>query len=55
VRDADKIVVLRDGVIAEQGDHESLLMQDGLYAGLWRRNYASFDDQVFGVLDAGSR
>jgi ATP-binding cassette subfamily B multidrug efflux pump len=55
VRDADKIIVLRNGAIAEQGSHESLLLQDGLYAGLWCRNYASFDDQALGALDAGNR
>ncbi|MEI9915171.1 MAG: ATP-binding cassette domain-containing protein [Methylovirgula sp.] len=55
VRDADNIIVLRNGAIAEQGDHESLLRQGGLYAGLWRRNYASFDDQIFGALDVGNR
>ncbi|MEJ0051038.1 MAG: ABC transporter ATP-binding protein [Methylovirgula sp.] len=55
VRDADNIIVLRNGAIAEQGDHESLLRQGGLYAGLWQRNYASFDDQIFGALDVGNR
>ncbi len=55
VRDADNIIVLRNGAIAEQGDHESLLRQGGLYAGLWRKNYASFDDQIFGALDVGNR
>jgi ATP-binding cassette, subfamily B, multidrug efflux pump len=55
VRGADKIIVLRNGAIAEQGSHESLLLEDGLYAVLWRRNYASFDDQAFGALDAGNR
>ncbi|HEY0146469.1 MAG TPA: ATP-binding cassette domain-containing protein, partial [Methylovirgula sp.] len=55
VRDADNIIVLRNGAIAEQGDHESLLRQGGLYADLWRKNYASFDDQIFGALDVGNR
>ncbi|MEW6436556.1 MAG: ABC transporter ATP-binding protein [Pseudomonadota bacterium] len=55
VRDADNIVVLRDGVVAEQGNHESLLRQGGLYAGLCQRNYASFDDQDVRPLDIGNR
>ena len=35
IRGADQIVVLRDGAIAEQGNHETLLRQKGLYAQLW--------------------
>jgi ATP-binding cassette subfamily B multidrug efflux pump len=33
----DKIIVLKDGAIAEQGTHQSLLEQDGLYAQMYRR------------------
>jgi len=36
VRDADKIVVLKDGVVAEQGTHDELLALGGEYAGLHR-------------------
>ena len=36
IRDADKIVVFKDGVVAEQGTHEELLKNDGLYAELYR-------------------
>lgn len=32
---ADQIIVLEDGRIAQQGDHDSLLQQEGLYADLW--------------------
>ena len=36
VRQAHRIYVLDRGRVAEQGDHDSLLAQDGLYAKLWR-------------------
>jgi ATP-binding cassette subfamily B protein len=32
----DKIVVLEDGAIAEQGTHQSLLEQNGIYAEMYR-------------------
>jgi len=44
VRDADLIVVLQQGRIIEQGSHDALVRQGGFYAGLHRRNQASFDD-----------
>jgi len=35
--DADQILVMRRGRIAERGDHASLLANGGEYAALWRR------------------
>ena len=40
IRDADQILVLDDGRIAERGDHASLLEAGGLYADLYRTQFA---------------
>lgn len=40
IKDADMILVMKDGDIAEQGNHEQLLKQDGLYAKLYRSQFA---------------
>jgi ABC-type transport system involved in Fe-S cluster assembly fused permease/ATPase subunit len=37
VINADEIIVLRDGVIAERGTHQVLLQRDGLYSQMWAR------------------
>ncbi len=39
ISDADKIVVLKDGVVAEEGSHSELLARDGVYAELHRIQY----------------
>lgn len=40
VRDADCILVMRDGRIVERGRHEELLAADGAYAELYRSQFA---------------
>jgi ABC-type transport system involved in Fe-S cluster assembly fused permease/ATPase subunit len=37
VINADEIIVLRDGLIAERGTHQALLQRNGLYAQMWSR------------------
>ena len=39
IRDADLILVLKDGNIVEQGDHRELLAQNGFYAELYRSQF----------------
>ena len=40
IREADVILVMRDGKIIEQGNHESLMKQQGFYAQLYNSQFA---------------
>lgn len=40
IRNSDLILVMRDGSIVEQGNHESLLKQNGFYAELYNSQFA---------------
>ena len=44
IADADRIVVLEDGRIVEEGNHDALLARDGRYAQLWRLQEAEAGD-----------
>ena len=48
IRNADNIIVLKDGVVNEQGTHEELLEKDGLYADMWNK-------QLHSTSNAGSQ
>jgi len=44
VRGADEILVVDGGRIVERGRHGALLASDGLYAELYRTQFANQDD-----------
>jgi ABC-type multidrug transport system fused ATPase/permease subunit len=41
IRDADKIIVLKGGVVAEEGTHDELLASNGVYAELYKIQFSS--------------
>ena len=46
IRDADLILVMKDGDIIEQGTHEQLLAQNGFYADLYNAQFAPATSQA---------
>ena len=46
IQEADKILVLKDGQIIEQGNHESLLQAKGFYYNLYQSQFSRKSDQV---------
>jgi ATP-binding cassette, subfamily B, heavy metal transporter len=49
VVDADEIIVLDDGLVAERGSHAALLAKDGLYARMWALQAAEHDLELDGA------
>jgi ATP-binding cassette subfamily B protein len=45
VQDADKIVVIKDGVVESQGTHEELLAKGGLYKEMWKAHVSAKDGE----------
>ena len=41
IRSADHILVLRDGQVVEQGNHETLMAKQGFYYELYQAQFAS--------------
>lgn len=46
IRDADEILVVNDGLIAERGTHEELLRRGGAYAALYTSQFKSREDEL---------
>ncbi|MWP36613.1 ATP-binding cassette domain-containing protein [Rhodobacter sphaeroides] len=46
IADADRIVVLEEGRIVEEGRHEQLLSRSGRYASMWARQSAEEEDEA---------
>lgn len=40
IKEADNIIVMKDGHIIEQGDHKSLMDKNGFYARLYNSQFA---------------
>ncbi|UEM39845.1 ABC transporter ATP-binding protein [Pectobacterium aquaticum] len=45
VRFADRIILLNNGVVAEQGNHEQLMFQNGAYANLFNLQASRFEEK----------
>jgi ATP-binding cassette, subfamily B, bacterial len=46
VREADELLVIDDGRIVERGTHASLLLENGLYAELYRTQFADQEEET---------
>lgn len=45
VKNADRLYVIREGIIEEQGTHEELLAHDGLYSKMWAAHISAKDGE----------
>ncbi|MCL9812343.1 ABC transporter ATP-binding protein [Natranaeroarchaeum aerophilus] len=55
IREADEILVVEDGRIVEDGTHEELIDEDGLYANLWSVQAGEIDDLDAEFVERASR
>ena len=51
IRDADLILVINNGDIVEQGNHEELLQKNGFYANLYNSQFANQSDEELDKID----
>jgi len=54
IRNADNIIVLKDGNVAEEGTHEELLALNGTYADMWNMQLHSTTDSRGNLLETES-
>ena len=52
VVDADEIIVLDHGRVVERGCHADLLLRDGMYAAMWRRQHETREEEGAGAAAA---
>lgn len=52
IQDSDKIYVIEDGKVAEQGKHEDLLAENGLYKKMWDAHISARDSMEGGPVYA---
>ncbi len=45
IKEADVILVMRDGKVVEQGSHDALLEKDGFYASLYKSQFDAAENQ----------
>jgi ATP-binding cassette subfamily B protein len=43
IRDADTIIVMKDGTVMEYGNHDELLAKQGVYYELYQNQFAGFE------------
>ncbi len=54
IRGADRILVLQNGALIEQGNHDHLMKLGGLLTRLYNMNYSSFDDIPIELIPQGA-
>jgi subfamily B ATP-binding cassette protein MsbA len=54
IRNSDKIVVLKGGVVAEEGTHDELIAKNGVYADLYHIQFSKPPDEVAAAAPASA-
>jgi subfamily B ATP-binding cassette protein MsbA/ATP-binding cassette subfamily B protein AbcA/BmrA len=54
IKKADRILVLADGAVAERGTHDELIARGGLYAALYRQQFAAANAEASATAEAAA-